>query len=185
MAKAKVTIRGVKEARDGLLNVINKQIKDPAFLNDIGKQTVDQIKNRTRGRLEEYKQPVLTSESTLTTRERLIRAGNAFDRSIVRSPKTSNLSLSGQLLNALYFTINQAQGVITIMLSNPRTAYRGIRKASLENKSNNNEIKDELESKGRKFFFISEKLKANLESKIAASLRKTLSLYNRVRRKLS
>jgi hypothetical protein len=185
MAKAKVTIRGVKEAKDGLINVINKQIKDPKFLSDIGKQTVDGIKNRTRGRLEEYKQPSLASPTTLESRERLIRGGNAFDRSIVRTEKTSNLSMSGQLLEALYFTVNQAQGVINIMLKSPRNAYRGLRKATLENKKNNQEIKDDLEERGRKFFFISQKLQANLESKIAQSLRKTISIYNRVRRKLS
>jgi len=185
MAKAKVTVRGVKEAKDGLINVINKQIKDPKFLSEIATQAVDGIKKRTRGRLEEYKQPPLKSKTTLKTRDRLIRAGNAFDRSIVRTDKTSNLSMSGQLLEALYFTVNQAQGVINIMIKAPRNAYRGIRKATLENKKNNQEIKDDLESRGRKFFFISEKLRANLESKIAQSLRKTLSIYNRVRRKLS
>lgn len=182
--KAKVTIRGVKEARDGLLNVINKQLKDPNFLKEIGQQSVDGIRNRTRGRQEEYKQPEL-KESTKETRDRLIRAGNAFNRQIVRTKSTSNLSMSGQLLDALYFTVNQAQGIISIMLRSPRNAYRGIRKPQLENLKNNNEIKDDLEARGRKFFFISERLRSNLESKIAASLRKTISIYNRVRRKLS
>lgn len=179
---AKVKIRGIPEARNNLLNAINKAVKDKAFLEDIGQQTTEQIKNRTRARLEEYKQPEIT-DFTKKTRERLIRAGNAFDQAIVKKNR-SNLSMSGQLLESIYYRVNQAQGFVSILIRSPRQAYKGIRKPQLENKKNNNEIKDDLEARGRKFFFVSEKLKLNLESRIAKALRRSLSLFNKINRKL-
>lgn len=182
MAKNKVVIRGIPEARDSLLKAINSAVKEKSFLDSLGKETANQIRNRTRGRLEEYKQDDLTAY-TKETRERLIRAGNAFNPAIVKKNR-SNLSMSGQLLGAINYRINQAQGSWTIFIESARQAYRGIRKQQLENKKNNNEIKDDLETAGRKFFFVSDKLKLNLESKIAASLRKSIQIYNKVKRKL-
>lgn len=179
---AKVKIRGIPEARDNLLKAINKAVKDSGFLNDLGEETANQIRNRTRARLEEYKQPDIT-EYTKDARERLIRAGNAYDQAIVKKNR-SNLSMSGQLLEAIYYRINQAEGSWTILIKSARNAYRGIRKAQLENKKNNNEIKDDLEARGRRFFFISEKLRLNLESRIAKALRRSISLYNKTKRKL-
>lgn len=180
--KNRITIRGIPEAKDNLLKQINNAVKDPSFLSDIGQIAVEQIQSRTQSRLEEYKQPEL-KESTKKIRERLIRAGNSFNPNIVKKNR-SNLSMSGQLLGALYFTVNQYLSVVRIMLRNPREAYYGIRKDRLENLKNNNEIKEDLEARGRRFFFISEKLKLNLESRIAKALRRSISLYNKINRKL-
>jgi len=49
----------------------------------------------------------------------------------------------------------------------------------------NNEIKNDLEAKGRRFLFISDRLKANLEERIVKELKRRLDLYNKIKRKLS
>lgn len=178
----KVVIRGIKSAQDNLLKAISKAVTEPNILDEIGKVAVSEIKSRTRGRQLDYIQPEL-KESTKNTRERLIRAGNAFSSRIVRKGQ-SNLSMSGQLLDALYHRISRTRGIISILIRSPRQAYRGIRKATLENLKNNNQIKDDLETLGFKFFFISKKLQTNLEARLARALRRSLSLFNKTKRKL-
>lgn len=180
--KSSVKIRGIGNVRDNLLKVINNSIKDKSFLDDVGTLAADQIRNRTRGRLEEYKQPDL-KDSTTKRRKALIGAGNALDQRLSR-PKQSNLTLSGQLLASITHRVNQTQASISLFLNNQRQPYTGVRGKPLENKSNN-EIKSSLEKLGRKFLFVSVKLKAQLESKITQQIRRNLSTYNRIRRKLS
>jgi hypothetical protein len=180
--KASVKIFGIGEAKNNLLKVIQETIKSDEAYDLVGTQVIDQIKIKTRGRLEDYKQP--SNEAATTKRRKsLINSGNAFDTRIVR-PGVSNLSLSGQLLNAMYYTINKSLGVVSILLKSPRTPYKGVKGQELENLLNNNEIKDDLEQRGRKFFFISDKTLNVLENKIARLLRTKLRLYNQVRRKL-
>lgn len=180
---AKVTIKGIPEARDNALKFLKNTVKDKQFLDSLGQETANQIRNRTRARLEEYKQATIT-KPTIKRRESLIRSGNAFDPQIVTARK-SNLSLSGQLLGAIKYRINQSINVISIYIDSKRNPYRGAKGQNLENKKSNNQIKDELEERGRRFFFISEKLNTLLTSKIAQQLRRKLSLYNKIVRKLS
>jgi hypothetical protein len=92
--------------------------------------------------------------------------------------------MSGQLLDAIKFRVNNSISEVTIFLSQKREAYKGRFKDKLENKKNNIEIKNDLEDQGRKFFFISDKLTALLESKIASELRRKLALYNKIKRSL-
>jgi hypothetical protein len=182
--KTTVKITGTEKAKKSALAFINDFKKSEQFLNDLGAEAVRQIQARTRsgGRVDpEYLQPELT-KYTKEQRERLIRAGNSFDPNIVKKNR-SNLSLSGQLLNAIFHVISTASGEITIKLNEFRRQYKGIRKAELELKQDNKEIKKDLESRGFKFFFISEKLAILLENKIAQELRRKLSLYNKILRK--
>lgn len=182
MKKAKITISGIGEQKQVLLKVLNKAINDPLLLDEIGKTAVEQIRNRTRGRLEEYKQDPLSDDGK-DQRERLIRAGNAFDRAVVRQPSTSNLSMSGQLLNSIYYRVNQALGTVSIMIKSQRNPYKGIRKDKLDGALDNNTVKDDLEDRGRKFFFISAKLNTLLQAKITAKLRQALTIFRALRRK--
>jgi hypothetical protein len=195
--KTTVKITGTEQAKKSALAFINNFKKSEQFLNDLGAEAVRQIQARTRaasGSLKtvdgltvsvgidvEYVQPELT-KYTKEQRERLIRAGNSFDPKIVKKNR-SNLSLSGQLLNAIFHVISTASGEITIKLNEFRRPYKGIRKSELELKQDNKEIKKDLESRGFKFFFISQKLTILLENKIAQELRRKLSLYNKLLRK--
>jgi hypothetical protein len=74
---------------------------------------------------------------------------------------------------------------VILYLLDPRKPYKGVKGQDLENKKTNNQIKDDLEAQDRRFLFISDKLKILLESKIAQNIRKKLSLYNRINRKLN
>ena len=94
--KATVKITGLKQAKD---NALNESKKDSKILETEGQFAADQIRNRTRARLEEYKQDPIT-KGTIKRRESLIRSGNFLDERLTR-PKQSNLTLSGQLLKAI------------------------------------------------------------------------------------
>lgn len=180
--KTSVKITGVSQARDNILKFLNNTIQDKQVLNELGQVAADSIRNRTRAGMEEYKQKPL-SKTTQERREALIPK-NSFDDKIVK-PKRSNLSLSGQLLESISFRINNAQALVTLFLYKPRLPYNGTKKSALKNDKDNVQIKNDLESKGRKFFFISEKLNAQLENRITQALRRKLAQYNRLRRKLS
>lgn len=184
MAKNEVKITGVKEAQDNLLNEINKAVSSTSFLQEVGTEAADQIRKRTRGRQEEYKQTKLEG-STVGARKRLIARGNAFDSRIVRDETTSNLSMSGQLLDAIKVTVNQAQGIITLFLQPIREPYKEATLKEQVEAKDNIQIKEDLEKIGRKFFFISERLKATLEARIATALRRSLKLFDRIKRRSS
>lgn len=180
--KATVKITGIDKARDAALKFLASTKGDKSILNELGQVASDQIRGRTRSRLEEYKQPPL-KPATIDRRKALISYGN-FVSEKVSKPSQSNLSLSGQLLDAVKYRINVAEATVTLFVERFRLPYAGKRKPYLENKKDNVEIKDDLEKAGRKFFFISDKLQAQLESRIAAALKKKLSLYNKIRAKL-
>lgn len=182
--KTTVKITGIQEARDNALAFINKEIKDREFLDFVGQTASDQIRNAVRsgGKGDPaYFQPPL-SDSTIERRKTLIKQGNSFDPKIV-NPKRSNLSLSGQLLDSITFRINQSINTVVLLIKKPRTPYKGKTGQALENKDNV-EIKNDLEKRSFKFFFISEKLNTLLENIITQQLRRKLSLYNKITRKL-
>jgi len=181
--KATVKITGLKEARDSALKFLNTTKKDSKILNTEGQFTADQIRNRTRGRQEEYKQNPIT-KGTSKRRESLIKSGNFLDERQTR-PKQSNLTLSGQLLGAITYKINSAFSEIIVFLNPTRKAYRGARGFDLENSKDNVEIKKDLEAKGRRFLFLSERLRTNLENRLVKELKRRLDLYNKIKRKLS
>lgn len=181
--KATVKITGIGQARDNALKFLNATKKDNEILNTEGKFTADQIRTRTRGRQEEYKQNPIT-KATAKRRESLIKSGNFLDERQTR-PKQSNLTLSGQLLGAITYKINSAFSEIIIFLNPDRRPYKGTRGFDLENLKDNNEIKKDLESRGRKFLFLSERLRINLENRLVKELKRRLSIYNKIKRKLS
>lgn len=182
MAKrTSVRITGIDNARKSAQKFLTNLAGDDKMLNMLGILASDQIRNRTRARLEDYKQDEITS-GTVDRRKSLIKGGNSFDNKIV-TPKRSNLSLSGQLLGSISHRIDKLKSEVVLFINRPRKAYKGIRKPELENLKDNLEIKQDLEKQGRKFFFISEKLEALLQSRILTELRKQLSIYNKIIRK--
>jgi hypothetical protein len=203
--KAVITIKGVGEAQRNTLKFLNGLTKDTRILDSIGKDLAFQIQKRTAGRQDEYKQDALT-ESTVISRDISIRL-NGLDV----KPKSSNLTLSGQLLSAVRSKSVSASSQIIIFLNAARKKIKKPTKENIkeiakskpkkkrsyyyaigtlmnqskdENKSNV-DIKNDLEKQGRRFLFLSDKLQAMLEAKLREQLSKQLSLYKRVRRRLS
>lgn len=183
--KTKVKISGTAQAKASALQFLNNTVKDTEFLNQMGQLTADQIRNRVRASKvdPEYAQKEL-KEISIAIRKDLIKEGNSFDSKIVKADR-SNLSMTGQLLDAITYRINQSLGEISIFLKTARKPLKFKNGRNIDGSKSNVEIKNELESKGRKFLFISERLKAQLESRITAELRRKLALYNKIRRKLS
>lgn len=214
--KAFVKITGITQARDNALKFLDQTKKDAKILETEGQFAADQIRKRTRGRQDEYKQDDLAN---VTVEARKIYAG-FYDTSPLAKPKTSNLTLTGQLLSAIKHKTNSATAEIIIFLTENRR-NRKIPDSIIKEKYNeiidkdrnatnskrkdpkvkdkltalfllknqkektNNEIKNDLEAKGRRFLFLSDRLKANLEERIVKELKRRLDLYNKIKRKLS
>lgn len=214
--KATVRITGLEQAKNNALKFLNTTKKDSKILETEGQFAADQIRDRTEGRQEEYKQKDIAN---VTVEARKIYAG-FYDTSPLAIPKRSNLTLTGQLLGAIKHKVNSAASEIIIYLSDNRRnrkipdsiiqeMYDGIidkdRNATNSKRKNpkvkdkltaifllknqkdktNNEIRKDLESRGRKFFFISERLRTNLENRLVKELRRRLAIYNKIKRKLS
>lgn len=204
MAKKNIVkFSGVKQTGENILKFINAQLKDDRMLAEVGKITVDQIKNRTRGRQEEYKQDPL---KPLTVAQRSVYIQN-YGSNDLASPKQSNLTLSGQLLDSLRHKVQQ--GLAVIYLYDPRklpskktrselikgTKFDGSKQnkkllgiaasylAKPKESKTNTQVKNDLEKIKRKFFFVSEKLNTLLTNKISQMLRRKLSTYRRFIRK--
>lgn len=170
-----VTIKGLGKARGNFQDFIKKFEKDPEIMKDIAELTTEQIKLRTRGRLDEYKQPEL-KKSTVARRKDLIAIGNGSEFS---KPKQSNLTLSGQLLDSIAYIINNAAGKIKFYLNDPRKPYLGLSGKNLETKTNT-EIKNDLETRGFRFMFISESLNARLQNRLKQIFRRRLSNFKKL-----
>lgn len=214
--KAFVKITGITQARDNALKFLNQTKKDAKILETEGKFAADQIRNRTAGRQDEYKQDDLAN---VTIEARKIYAG-FYDTSPLAKPKTSNLTLTGHLLSAIKHKTNSATTEIIIFLTENRR-NRKIPDSIIKEKYNeiidkdrnatnskrkdpkvkdkltalfllknqkdktNNEIKEDLEAKGRRFLFLSDRLKTTLENRLVKELKRRLDLYNKIKRKLS
>lgn len=184
MSKTTVKITGTEQVKKSTTAFLKTLVDDDLILNELGQLTADQIRARVRskGRVDdEYKQPDIT-KGTIEARKRLIKAGNAFNQTIVKK-QYSNLSMSGQLLDAIKYKISKVNGQVSLYIERFRRPYKGLRKAELENKSDNIQIKKDLESRGFEFFFISTKLQILLENKIAQSIRRKLATFNAIIRK--
>lgn len=214
--KATVRITGLEQAKNNALKFLNTTKKDSKILETEGKFTADQIRDRTEGRQEEYKQNDLKN---VTIEARKIYAG-FYDTSPLAIPKRSNLTLTGQLLGAIKHKVNSAASEIIIYLTDNRRnrkipdsiiqeMYDGIidkdRNATNSKRKNpkvkdkltaifllknqkdktNNEIRKDLEDKGRRFMFLSDRLKTTLENRLVKELKRRLDLYNKIKRKLS
>lgn len=187
MSKTNVKITGFTEMSKKLTTYIENVAKDQEMITDIGKHIVTQIRARTASGVDkEYKQPPIT-KGTIKRRESLMKAGNTPPSDLSRVlPRTSGLTLSGQLLNSLRFEINASLQFIRISIADFRRPYRGVRKEQLETKTNT-EIKDDLESRGRKFFFLSDQLREQVQNilsrKIREKIRKAFRERNRLKLK--
>lgn len=179
MAKTKAEIIGLDTVTKNLKTFIKNVVKEKDILNELGDTASKQISLQTKSKQKDYRQPDL-KKSSIKRRESLIKQGNGSE---FAKPKQSNLTLSGQLLNALTYKINQSTGFITLFFKEGRRPYKGKSGQSLEQKTNR-EIVQDLDARGFKFFFISDRLKAQLESKLKAYIRRKLSNYKKLKRSL-
>ncbi len=219
--KTSVQISGIKQNMDKIEKLTDKLAHSEEVYNFIGKELSNQIKRRTQGRLEEYKQDPI-SQLTIEARKLLEQAGNSTDK--LYRTSVSNLTFSGQLLNSIQYAVNTSAKTIKFFLNdyrykllkptkaqanqfynteldkdhnfsnskflsekglNNKNIDKGLnKKQALQNKSKayfmlsnqkdektNNEIKDDLLKRGRRFFFLSYDLATKVENNLATFIR--------------
>lgn len=179
MAKTSAKIVGLDQVQRRLKTFIKSTEGDPRLLTEVANVTRDEILRRTRSRLDEYKQPKL-QDSTVKRRKELIAIGNGSEFS---KPSRSNLTLSGQLLDSIAYTISTSRGVIQFFLKKNRVPYLGISGKNLKTKTNP-EIKNDLEKRGFRFFFISDSLASQLSNRIKQSFRRRLANFKKLNKNL-
>lgn len=212
--KTSVRITGVGQARDNLLRALLNNVKDPELLNQLGNLAAEQIVARVRGRADaEYKQPEIkdvtvearklynkhyqTDPLYSPKRSNLTLSGQLL-KSIKHRINTAlrEITLYIDPKRSQYFDKSLAQKEYDTILDKDRNATnknakgKNKLKASAaalllksENK-NNVQIKEDLEEKGRKFFFISEKLNKRLTEELTRYIRTKLSAFRKQRRVL-
>jgi phage gpG-like protein len=108
---------------------INKVIQDQGFMNEIGQEIVDDIKLNTRrgmGIKNNKSYPLAPLEtSTIKTRDYLRRGGNARARPY--ADEFSNLSVSGQLIEALKYSIGKSGELIVEVANTLRKPYKTLK----------------------------------------------------------
>lgn len=176
MAKAKIA--GFKDVFRAIEKVFEDTKKSTEGLNAIGELVRDRVKTETQkgkalpdidkdsGRAK--RQPRL-SKSYIEQRKE-IKKGR--DKSVKPSPlmrpTLSHLTLTGQLLNSLAYSINRRRGLVTI-------EPKGKRKDGLSNK----EVTKDLASRGRVYLGLDEIGKKRIRSITNRLLRRKIAKFNK------
>lgn len=166
MPKVKIDMRAVEKR----LNKIKDDIKSDALKDDIGKESVRYIKGKTRSgtNLETGKKHAPLKDSSIRARQYLDDF-NSTDNTY--SPKRSNVTFSGQLVESMKFE-KVARGVNILFPSDIRKPYKTANKSGKA--YSNKKIYEYLVEQGRGFLGIDDTLKKNITSIIRRFLRRSL-----------
>lgn len=115
--KVKINEKSLRDAEKGVRESIERVIQKTDLLDDVGRLVADDIKFQSKAgrsiplgkRFEEL------SKSWIALRQRIASSNKTAD---VYSPKRSNLSLTGQLLNAIFFKSTPRKGQVTVDIEN-------------------------------------------------------------------
>lgn len=166
MAKVRVDLKGVEKRLDRLREDIGKD----ALKDEIGKKSVDYIRGVTRSgkNLASNSKHAPLADSTVRNRKYLDDFNSTAS---TYSPKRSNVTFSGQLLDSLTFE-KVTRGINILFPPDLRKPYRTANKAGKAN--SNKKIYEYLVEQGRGFLGIDDKLKGIIKSTIRNFLRRSL-----------
>jgi hypothetical protein len=179
----KLKLEDVKKAKDETTKILNNLKQDPELQTTIGQLVVDDIKLQTRkgfSIVRNAKFKPLTNE--WVEKRKQIKATPGQRISEVYSPKRSNLSLSGQLIDSVRFSIGK---VIRIFADGERTPYQyTIEKKvngkktkitkTIESSVDNAELSEYVSEQGRPFIGFRDKVRRNILIKIRQFFSKRL-----------
>lgn len=144
---AKVKISGVQAVEANIKATFDKVIKSKAMKNEIGEFMVQRIQaeaRRTKPLNEDRSFPQLT-ENTVNRRKRLATVNNT---QATFKPSRSNLTFTGQLIDAIFYRINSSNEVVIDVRSSRRDPIQGIRGSALESPPTNKALQEELIGRG-------------------------------------
>jgi hypothetical protein len=131
---AKVTIEGFDNVK-GAVRALFEEVKhDKGLLTDMATEHVKLTQNFNRaGESATGKKHLPLEQSWIDRKSELIAKGN--NPSPYYSHGASNLTFTGQLLNAIYFKVNAAKGFYEVLIrDNVRKKYKGTSGKDLTNK---------------------------------------------------
>jgi hypothetical protein len=165
-----MTIKGFKSVNRRLKSTLNKA--RPALLNEIGKTAVRRIKGGTRSpkdRMSNQKIPEL-KDTTIEHRRYLQRFNRTHS---TFSPRRSNLTITGQLIDAVTYSKKSNQVEIFVKDS-ARKKYKTGGDGGTHRPPTNQELSQFLSKKGFKFMRIGKSAREQIENKINRELRRKL-----------
>jgi hypothetical protein len=182
MAFKKVEIKGLDKVQKDFQDFLNQAKKSPTILNDVGEQTVRYIRGSVRARREDYKVENLKAKSQ-ALRESLAKY-NVTDPTM--SPRRSNLTFTGELLDNMKFRTNAKAGTVTIFFNGIHKRLLGKNGKPFGELKTNAQIAAKLNADPKfRFLFLSDKLKTTLKNRIVAGLRRQLSNYRKAKKLLN
>lgn len=179
MAKMKVSLnaKGLGSSFQKHLQVMKR---NPELLKEVGDYTVAQIKGRVRSMSDDYKMPDL-KQNTKHIRRALSKNGKNETHKTFNKDR-SNLTFSGELLDSLTHSANQATGNVTITVEGEHSRAQRKDGSYIGDAKSNKQIAKELAARGFRFLFLSEKVKDVLKYKVTANLRRQLSAYRKLKK---
>lgn len=171
--KVKVELK-VQKNQGKLFKEILKKALDKPTLDEIGRQVVALNQKAVRsgnlpdgGELPELSKGWIKRRSLL---KKFNNTGPAF------SPKRSNLTFTGQLLNAIFFRSNPSDGSIDIeVLNTKRTSYSNMDgKPSKSKQPTNKKLAEYIAQKGIIFVGLTENARERANKILMAKLRQLL-----------
>jgi len=172
--KFKVNPSSLQKAKNDTSRLLKEVIRDTALLNEIGEATVRDIKGQTRrgvSNVTEEKFKSLTPK-WVQKRTEIAKSSGPSD---VFSPKRSNLSLTGQLVNSIIYVVDR--GLVRIFADGDRKPYSYRTKKGeikeIKSKIDNAEL-SRLVSKDRPFIGVRKRFEQNILQIVNRFLRRRL-----------
>lgn len=171
---AKVKIKNLNKVISSIKDVFEDTTTQKKLLDDIGELVVKRIQffARTKKSLEGNDKPTPLPNLKDSTVKRRKEIGRRFPQEVdddffLPNTKRSNVTLTGQLLRALSFLVKKNEIVVFFK--------SGRKKASFEEKrSTNDEVYDDLESRGFGFVGLDEKGQKQVKKLVLDEFRRTL-----------
>lgn len=165
---AKIKIVGQKRAAKGVLETVNQVIAESGAFKDAEnflKQEIRAGKNPKTGK--NYRG---LKESTISHRQYIARNNPTHP---AYSPSKSNLTLTGNLVNAIQSRFDKAKGILSIFVSGNHPGYKGARGQQIQGSSKPyDEIVSALEEQKRPLLSFSNTFTQLLVKKIEQALRR-------------
>lgn len=172
---ARVEIKNLDNVIKSIKRVFDTTVESQKLLNDIGEFTAERIRQQTRiGKdlSDDSKQKSL-KPSTILNRQRFAKFPPIAGLSAFFRPRKSNLTLSGQLLDAVGYEVNKATGSVEVLVENTgRTKYR-----SSDKPLTNQQLQEFLEQQGRTFLGLDPAGEARIQRLVLDELRRNIRRF--------
>ncbi len=165
-----IKLKNTAKVKASVFKKLNELIRDEGVLTAVADTITNEIKSGKNPKTgKNYK---ALKASTIKHRKYLSR-GNPTDKKY--SPRRSNLTITGELLNGLMSRINVAKSIITVLYKGSHPGYKTLSGKKIKGSGGNRaKIADHLADQGRPTLIFSERIKKLSIKNMQKALRRAL-----------